>query len=138
MRRKHMTGEQAAAYDARRERVQQLCEQIRRMSEEARLALAQQIGQVLSTEQRVLSPANTCLLANQRPNCTIVGGFRQWQALGRQVRQGETALYIWVPRDRGRGEEPADPDTPPTQQSFLLRPVFDVSQTDLITTEAVA
>lgn len=40
---------------------------------------------------------NTLLIMTQRPDATRVAGYRAWQALGRQVKKGETGIKIFVP-----------------------------------------
>ena len=46
---------------------------------------------------------NTVLIWTQRPDATLVAGYRAWQAKGRQVRRGEAAIRVLGPvtvRDR--------------------------------------
>jgi hypothetical protein len=43
------------------------------------------------------SHGNVILILNQRPDATQVAGYRTWQRLGRQVRQGAKAISIWCP-----------------------------------------
>jgi hypothetical protein len=130
MRRKKMTPEQEAAYEERRTKLRDLSRTIAAMSESERLALASKIGTVLTCEQRPLSAHNTVMLGTQKEDVTIVGGYRQWQALGRYVKPGEKAVYMWVPL-AGRSEESAGAEDGdgPNEQRFRLVAVFDVSQT---------
>src|ERR687886_1169601 len=44
------------------------------------------------------SPNNVLLILSQRPDATRVAGYKTWQSLGRQVKQGERAIYIFAPR----------------------------------------
>ena len=44
------------------------------------------------------SPNNVLLILSQRPDATRVAGYKTWQALGRQVKKGEKAIYIFAPR----------------------------------------
>jgi len=44
---------------------------------------------------------NTFLIWMQRPDATKVAGYRTWQALGRQVRKGETGIGILAPVSTG-------------------------------------
>jgi hypothetical protein len=37
---------------------------------------------------------NTLLILRQRPDATAVMGYRAWQALGHQVRRGESSIKI--------------------------------------------
>lgn len=69
---------------------------------------------------------NNCLLiARQCPGATRVAGYRAWQELGRQVRQGERAIKILAPctyRDKVTDET--------TIRGFRVASVFDVAQTE--------
>ncbi|EAH1321871.1 DUF1738 domain-containing protein, partial [Listeria monocytogenes] len=40
---------------------------------------------------------NVVMIASQRPDATMVRGFKQWQALGRHVVKGEKGIDILVP-----------------------------------------
>lgn len=40
---------------------------------------------------------NTLLIAMQRPEATLVTGYRNWQAMGIQVRKGEKGITILAP-----------------------------------------
>ncbi len=40
---------------------------------------------------------NTVLIWAQKPEATMVAGYRAWQAKGRQVRRGETAIKVFGP-----------------------------------------
>lgn len=85
--------------------------------------------------------ANNCLLiAMQRPDATLVAGYRAWQdRFGRQVKRGEHGIRILSPvvvkakeADAGPGEADAGTDEGPGRrlEGFRLATVFDVSQTD--------
>lgn len=71
---------------------------------------------------------NALLIYLQRPDATLVAGYKRWQELGRQVRKGEQSLAILAPILR-RFEETEGEQV---QQVVGLRSVrvFDVSQTD--------
>jgi hypothetical protein len=82
---------------------------------------------------------NVMLIVIQRPDATVVAGYRKWQELGRQVCKGEKAIKIFAPTARKRYVEDAtapgvkfDKDgkafIPYT--GFVLVPVFDISQTE--------
>jgi hypothetical protein len=43
------------------------------------------------------SHGNVILILSQRPDATQVAGYRTWQKLGRQVKQGAKAISIWCP-----------------------------------------
>jgi len=83
------------------------------------------------------SLGNALLIAMQRPDATHVAGYRTWQSLGRQVRQGEKGILIVAPivkrgsraRDgnesvEGRGTEEEE------VIAFRGAHVFDISQTE--------
>ena len=131
-RRKPMTPEQHVAFEQRREQMRQLSKTIAAMSEADRQALAAQVGTILTCGEppRQLSPYNTCMLVSQRPDATVVGGFQQWKRLGRAVKKGEKASYIWVPMMPSNGDDrPTRDGSEPDEQRFRLVAVFDVSQT---------
>ena len=72
---------------------------------------------------------NALLIYLQRPDVTLVAGYRRWQELGRQVRKGETSLAILAPivckiAKEKSGEEER------RVVGFRSARVFDVSQTD--------
>jgi antirestriction protein ArdC len=41
--------------------------------------------------------ANTVLIVLQKPDASLVAGYKTWQKLGRQVRRGEKAIKIYAP-----------------------------------------
>lgn len=50
---------------------------------------------------------NTVLIWAQNPEATMVAGYRAWQAKGRQVRRGETAIKVFGPvTTRSRSSTP--------------------------------
>lgn len=84
--------------------------------------------------------SNTVLIFAARPDATAVAGYRAWQAKGRQVRRGETAIRVLGPVTRR--VDVLDPQGRPVMddrgrpathlQVVGVKPVsvFDVSQTD--------
>lgn len=72
---------------------------------------------------------NTLLILAQRPDATTVASYRRWLELGRQVRRGERSLRIWAPSVRRERDETTGEETT-SVRTFVLVPVFDVSQTD--------
>ena len=128
-----LTPEQTAARDARRERFAALAGQIAEMTPEQRAAMAAQMPYLVTVEGHALSIHNACLVALQLPSATILGGYRQWQAAGRQVRKGEHGLMIWAPRMK------KDADTGDEERAgFIPINLFDVSQTDAADITAAA
>lgn len=123
----------------------------RAMVEALHQQLAQRIGQLDSREewQRWLTFAasfhrysfsNTVLIWAQKPDASLVGGYRSWLAKGRQVRRGETAIRILGPVTRrlpqldAHGDPVRDAAGQPVLRTQLVgvKPVavFDVSSTD--------
>jgi len=84
------------------------------------------------------SLGNVILIALQRSDATRVAGYRTWQRLGRQVKQGERAIRILAPiayRKRKRREVREDETVQrddETDEVLAFKPaaVFDVSQTE--------
>jgi len=69
---------------------------------------------------------NTSLILAQRPDATLVAGYRTWQKNNRQVRKGEQGLTILAPmltRD-------PDDETRKLLTGFRCVKVFGLSQTD--------
>lgn len=114
------TPEQIAKAEERRERLRALWQKIGAMSEEERQAMAEKMPAVVTCEGHSLSANNTILLCFQIQSPSVVGGFKQWQKAGRQVRKGEHALGIWIPKDKEGTDE----------KLFFFGSVFDISQTE--------
>ena len=89
---------------------------------------------------------NTLLIAMQRPDATLVTGYRNWQSMGRQVKKGEKGITIIAPAPIKRKKEQAvlDQDQKPvigsdgkpkteevevTLSCFKAITVFDIEQT---------
>ena len=78
---------------------------------------------------------NVLLILAQRPDATMVAGFRQWQAKGRQVRKGEKSIKIFGYREKKT--ETAEHDDTSADEGRVVRyfptmSVFDIAQTDPI------
>ena len=90
---------------------------------------------------------NTLLIAMQRPDATLVTGYRNWQSMGRQVKTGEKGITILAPAPikTKREQEILDQNNKPlldgngkpkTEEVEVIIPrfkpttVFDISQTD--------
>lgn len=56
---------------------------------------------------------NTLLIAMQRPDATLVTGYRNWQSMGRQVKKGEKRNYDPCPcpdqEKKGTGNSGSEP-----------------------------
>jgi 16S rRNA G1207 methylase RsmC len=70
-----------------------------------------------------ISPKNCVLVADQRPNCTVLGGSNQWALQGRIIRKGEKAIRIFGVHETDEGKK------------FPRVPVFDISQTEEVAPE---
>ena len=110
----------------RRDAARALAAEVAAMTEAQRAEFARK-APLLTIDGHAISPFNACMIASQLSTATILGGFRQWQAAGRQVRAGEHACYFWAPG--GKRKETAESEERPY---FLLVPVFDISQTDAV------
>jgi len=76
---------------------------------------------------------NTVAIFCQRPDASRVAGYRVWQRLGRQVRQGERGIRILAPCTYRRlvADDASGDDTEITQlRGFKVVSVFDIAQTD--------
>lgn len=87
---------------------------------------------------------NSLLIASQKPEATMISGFKQWQELGRQVNKGEKSIEILVPTFQKEIEQKVDSKTgeilqdeqgdaqievKETLSGYVFGKVFDVSQT---------
>lgn len=110
---------------------------------------SEQFQQWLDTRSRFhdYSVRNTILIRAQRPNATKVAGYRTWQTtFDRQVKKGESAIWIWAPIHARKcpecGNSPtycaesacSYDETPPHEWpkgivGFRPVPVFDIAQT---------
>jgi hypothetical protein len=93
---------------------------------------------IITAEGHRLSLRNTCLLMFQCSDYTPtqIGGFRQWQKIGRIVQKGQHACgCIMVPMSSKKQDIIDD-----KKDSIHFRwvPVFDVSQTEVIGETAAA
>ncbi len=86
------------------------------------------------------SPGNTLLIMSQRPDASLVAGYKTWQKLDRQVQKGQHGITILAPVTRKVEDDkptlssspPAQKDETKTRTIVAFRPinVFDISQTD--------
>jgi hypothetical protein len=78
------------------------------------------------------SPRNVALIFAQDDQATMVNSYDRWQAMGRQVKQGERGLKVSYPQHRWVPEEDAATGQVERRQvlvGFGLGTVFDVRQT---------
>lgn len=114
----------------RKERIKQLRKQLLELTAEKRQVLAAQ-GMIATIEGRVLSLHNTLLvyLQSNGQTPTVVGGYKQWKAAGRQVQRGQHGFTIFFPV----GPKDEDGDIIAAER-FFTGTVFDISQTEAIET----
>ena len=84
---------------------------------------------------------NKALIYSQRPDASMVAGYRAWQEKGRQVRKGEKAIRIFgvtqrKTRTRDVEDEDQEQDAARASLYFPVLSVFDISQTDPIDPDA--
>lgn len=87
---------------------------------------------------------NVLMILSQKPDATMVQGYKAWQSLGRQVKKGEKAIKIFAPMFKKIEVTKLDPNTqkPILDENgkevkvrqekligFRLVNVFDISQT---------
>ena len=75
---------------------------------------------------RTYSFNNQILIMLQRPDATLVKGYRAWQANGRYVRKGETAIKILAPITRKATEDDSETST---VVGYRTASVFALQQT---------
>lgn len=74
---------------------------------------------------------NTMLIFLQKPNASLVAGYKSWQQKGRQVRKGEKGITILAPCPHKKEIEDENGEKQTISwTSFRAVSVFDVSQTD--------
>jgi antirestriction protein ArdC len=127
--RKQATPEQKAKAAARREKFQGIAKAVAAMTDEQRAQIVEKIGAVPTVEGRALSVFNSCLILNQNPEASMVGGFNQWITAGRVVRKGETGLMIFCPSKGKQSEAPEAGDLAEDKVRFFMGTVFDITQT---------
>ena len=77
--------------------------------------------------------ANILLISSQQPGATLVGGYRAWHAMGRQVGRNEEGIEIFSaarrPPERGHRDQGPDEHHPSWRDADRVAYVWDVSQT---------
>jgi antirestriction protein ArdC len=114
----------------KRTKMRELASEINSMTAEQQTEFMERCGGIVNIEGRPLSFHNTMLLLHQREQVSVVGGYKQWKAAGRQVRKGKHGMTLWFPskqKDAETGEEAGT--------SFFMGTVFDISQTDPVEVE---
>ena len=150
-RRERTPQQRAAAQEARTDRLEALHQQLAAGVEAIRDGKAWADWLTVASRLHTYSFNNQILIAMQKPEARMVAGYGAWQAMGRQVRKGEKAIWILAPVTRRArtdadgtvdgddlaGTSPApDPATTGAGRGrgsvvgFRGAGVFDVSQTD--------
>lgn len=113
---------------ARQERIKHLREKLLGMTEQERRDIIAERGLIATIEGRTLSLHNTLFVYIQCNGVipTIVGGYRQWQAAGQQVRGGEHGFTILFPV----GDKDTETGEIIGAARFYTGTVFDVSQVE--------
>lgn len=112
------------------------------------LFTSERYGEYLKTMSRFhrYSFNNTLLIAMQKPDATMVTGYRKWQSMGRQIRKGEKGITIIAPvpvkmkkqREvidangvvKDAAGNPMMEEVEVTVPKFKATTVFDIGQTD--------
>lgn len=131
-----MSASDKARADERKAEFKALCDRIAAMNDDERAKIVDRMSVVVNVDQHAFSVKNSCLIYFQKPNATIVGGFHSWRKVGRAVRKGEHGFKIWIPIQK-KFSRP-DTGTEETEMRFMMGTVFDITQTDIIDTEAQA
>jgi hypothetical protein len=135
--RKQLTPQQQAARDERKARLIEMNRQISKMTEAQRLEIINSTGAIVTCEGRALSTRNTMLVLMQLPKASVVGGFRQWQTMGRKVSKGTHGAAILVPcghRSQAPDGEAVTDEAGEGGVFFTTTTVFDIAQTEAIET----
>jgi hypothetical protein len=87
----------------------------------------------ISSKLHRYSAFNVLLLMMQNPDVTAVAGYKAWQAMGRQVRRGEQALWVLAPvkyKEEVEDEKTGEKGSAVRVRGFKPASVWDISQTD--------
>ncbi len=97
-----------------------------------RIARGEKAAGYVSVTGRVLSPGNMMMLVCQGVPRGTVGGFRQWQAIGRSVKRGEHGATILFPIRRNPREAAHEDEEVIDRVHFGSVAVFHLAQTEEI------
>lgn len=126
-----------ASKESRKERV----EQLQKVFEEGVLSLANDASwrrmMDFLAKFRHYSFNNTILIYMQKPNATMLAGYKQWMSRGRKVKKGEKSIKIFGHSIGKRKDENGNvvlnnDGTEATYEYYPILSVFDVSQTEPI------
>jgi antirestriction protein ArdC len=122
--------------EQRKERVAELRERLKSLSDDERKEIADRCG-YHNINGHIFSPRNQCLIAFQSVGRELLGtfaGFRQWLSVGRVVRKGESGMMIFFPTSKKNGNGDLTDDDADNETRFYTVYVFDQSQTDELNT----
>ncbi len=126
------TAEQAFVTRSRDERVRQAYERMNRLLDE--LYDSDKFREYLRFVASMprYSFHNQLLIFSQRPNATLVAGYKKWTEMGRHVMRGEKGIKIFAPLFKNVEETDENGETVVVRRlsGFKLVTVFDVSQTE--------
>lgn len=126
-----------ASKESRKERV----EQLQAIFEEGVLSLANDASwrrmMDFLAKFRHYSFNNTILIYMQKPDATMLAGYKQWMSRGRKVKKGEKSIKIFGHSIGKRKDENGNvvlnnDGTEATYEYYPILSVFDVSQTEPI------
>ena len=114
-------------------RMSGIAKAIKKMEPEEREQFAKK-SPIFTCEGHILACYNTCSLLMQSIGCeeppTQIGGFKQWQKIGRKVSKGEHSIgSIMVPMGVKKDSDGQEDDS---DIRFRHVPVFDVTQTETL------
>ena len=112
----------------KRARLNEIRQRLANMSDAEKAALLSR-GIIATVEGRALSYHNCYMLYLQSNGKlpTIVAGYKQWKAAGRQVMKGQHGMTILFPAGR-KDEETGEVEA----EYFCAGTVFDISQTETL------
>jgi hypothetical protein len=131
MQKRKMTKEQEASFEAKKQAMKDLINVIKGLSPEKLEELSAQMG-VITCDGHPISGKNAAMLYYQTETVgkaipTVIGGYKQWQNLGRQVIKGERSYSICAPRPASKKDDGEE-----GKMGFTFISIFDISQTELI------
>jgi N-terminal domain of anti-restriction factor ArdC len=122
--------------DEKKQKIQAIFQSVKDLTQDQKDQLMMQLS-IKNPEGHFLS-GNNCLLLDRQaamynPNISfsIVGGFNQWQKHNRKVKKGESGFYIAIPSKKQEKQSENNDEV-----FFFFKAVFDISQTEQISSES--
>lgn len=125
----------------RQARTRELSQKLAQLPPDQRQALIDR-GLIATVEGRMLSLHNTLMVYMQIPGIfggngcklpSVVGGFKQWKAAGRQVQKGQHGYTILFPV----GDKDKETGDIIHAERYFTATVFDIGQTEEIKEEGI-